>query len=243
MDGLRICLAAMLGMIVGSFVMAASWRLPRGLPWVFGRSFCPACGCRLAARDLVPILSWLLLTGKTRCCGERISWLYPAGEAVSASAFVLPVLLLGGQPEVMFLFVLWGLLALISLLDLSHRYVPDGAVIAVWLTGLVGSWAGLLVPMGEGLLASCAVAAAVLLVRYLVGRQIGREALGLGDVKLFAAAGPWVGIYEMPTLVFVSAGLALLLYPLWRRHDRTREMPFAPAIAMTLYGMACLSAI
>ena len=162
------------------------------------------------------------------------------GEAISAAAFALPVLTLGPRPEVIFLFVLWGLLAVISLVDLSHRYIPDGAVIGVWLVGVFCDCLGLFVPLGEGLLVSAGTGAVMLALRYGIGRRVGREALGLGDVKLFAAAGPWMGLQGMPVLVFASAGLALLIYPLWRRHDHDEELPFGPAIALTLYVTACI---
>jgi leader peptidase (prepilin peptidase)/N-methyltransferase len=241
-DVMMPAIAAILGAIVGSFSMGAAWRLPRGLPWIAGRSRCPDCGTPLAARDLVPVLSWVTSAGTASCCGRPISWRYPLWEIFGAAAFAITVLLIGIQPEILPLFMLWGLLAIASLVDLSHRYIPDGAVIGVWLVGLVADTQDLFVPIAEGAMASAGVVIAVLVIRYSVRRFVGREALGLGDVKLFAAAGPWIGIQGMPLLVLASAGLALLGYPVWRRHAGGVEMPFGPAIAVALYTIACFTA-
>lgn len=234
-------MAAILGAIVGSFIMAVGWRIPRGINWLSGRSCCPQCGTQLAARDLLPIASWLLLGGKARCCGGAISCRYPLAEVAGAGAFVFPDMLIGPQPEVLALFLLFGFLAVISLVDISHRYIPDVAVACVWLLGLVSDWLGWFAPIDEGLLSSLAIGAILLAMRCVVGRYAGREALGLGDVKLFAAAGPWVGLEGLPILVFGSSAFALAFYPLWRRRSAIVEMPFGPAIATMLYLQACAS--
>lgn len=82
--------AALVGMIAGSFTLAVAWRSRRGLPWLWARSACPACGTVLGARDLVPLLSWMAARGRARCCGARISRRYPAAELIGAALFGLP---------------------------------------------------------------------------------------------------------------------------------------------------------
>lgn len=239
MDGLAVSVAFALGAIAGSFAAAVAWRVPRGISWIAGRSFCPHCSSQLCARDLVPVLSWLANKGKARCCGGKVSWHYALVEIAGAFSFAITILAVGFRPEVVPLFMLWTFLMVISTVDFSHRYIPDFAVAGVLVVGSVSDSLGMFTQIWNGLIAGGIVAAVIMPVRYLVGRLTGREALGLGDVKLFIAAGPWVGTDGMPILVFASSGVALLLYPLWRRCGGGTEMPFGPAIAFALYGLVC----
>jgi prepilin signal peptidase PulO-like enzyme (type II secretory pathway) len=79
--------AGFFGLLLGSAINAMVWRLYVGRSWVRGRSMCPDCGHELAARDLVPVMSWMLLRGKCRYCGKKIHWQYPVVEMVTAVAF------------------------------------------------------------------------------------------------------------------------------------------------------------
>src|SRR5919202_3898344 len=83
------------GAILGSFVTVVAHRVPRGEGIVTGRSRCPSCGAQIAAYDNVPIVSWLVLRGRCRSCGTRISWRYPLTEAGLGALFAATVLALG----------------------------------------------------------------------------------------------------------------------------------------------------
>ncbi|MDE1145896.1 MAG: prepilin peptidase [Azospirillaceae bacterium] len=241
--------AALLGLVAGSFAMALAWRLPRGEDWATGRSRCPACGTLLGPRDLVPVFSWLAAGRRARCCGAPVSPAYAVGEAMAALAFMAAVARLDWTPEVAALGLLATLLLASAVIDLRHRYLPDGLTLAVGILGLGCSLAGWTVPPVQGLVAALGVAAVLLIVRWALGRRLGRVALGLGDVKLFVAAGFWIGVPGMPWLVLASAGVGLAAYPLWwvaRRHWRAGaeggpEMPFGPAIALALYVLVLLT--
>lgn len=89
MTGPGLVLAVVLGAVFGSFATAAAWRLPRGEPLVVARSRCPRCGTTLQARDLVPVVSWLLLRGRCRACGAGIGWRYPVAELATAALFAV----------------------------------------------------------------------------------------------------------------------------------------------------------
>ncbi|TWB45984.1 prepilin peptidase [Nitrospirillum pindoramense] len=238
-----LMLAVLLGLVGGSFAMALAWRLPRGEPWVAGRSRCPNCGTPLAPMTLVPVFSWLALGGRARCCGAPIPAAYPVGEALAALAFMAAVARLDWAPETAALCLLAILLLASAVIDLRHRYLPDGLTLAVALLGLGSSLAGWTVPPAQGLAAALAVGGLLWAVRWALSRRLRRVALGLGDVKLFAAAGWWIGPGGMPWLVLAAACLGLVAYPLWwlaRRHQGQEwtEMPFGPAIALAFYALA-----
>src|SRR3954467_2406965 len=84
---------ALLGLIIGSFLNVVAWRLPRGESLVKPRSKCPGCDTQLKAYDNIPVLSWLMLRGRCRGCGERISARYPVVEAITAVLYVAVVAL------------------------------------------------------------------------------------------------------------------------------------------------------
>src|ERR1043165_9434183 len=88
-DSALVGLCAVLGLLVGSFLNVVIARVPAGESVISPRSRCPRCGAPIAARDNVPVLSWLLLRGRARCCGARISWRYPAVELGTAAAFAV----------------------------------------------------------------------------------------------------------------------------------------------------------
>ena len=123
------------------------------------------------------------------------------------------------------------LLAAVVWIDLRHLVIPDGLNAAILASG-VGAllWLGTPSPL-SALVASAAGAAALLLVRAAVSRRVGREALGLGDVKFVVAAGVWVGAEAMPAMLVIasSAGLA---YALMRGRGSDARIPFGPFLAV-----------
>ncbi|MFV3129867.1 prepilin peptidase [Niveispirillum sp. KHB5.9] len=235
--GLAIALPA--GAIMGSLAAAIAWRLPRDQDWITGRSRCPHCGTALGFPDLVPVLSWLALRGRCRHCGNGISARYPVVETATALAFAAPVLANGGLwPDLLVLWLLAITLMVLTLVDLSHRYIPDGCLLIAAPAGLGLSLAGLSIPWTEAVMAGLLLGTGTWLVRYGVGRVVGQEALGLGDVKLFAVAGLWVGMEGIAPLLLGSALAGLAFRIVWRRQGHEAEMPFGPCIAWVLYMLA-----
>jgi leader peptidase (prepilin peptidase)/N-methyltransferase len=124
-------------------------------------------------------------------------------------------------------------------IDLTHRYLPDGLTLAIALLGAGASLLGLSVASLDGALAAALAGGLAWALRALVGWRLGREAMGLGDVKLFVAAGLWVGLGGLPWLLLAAAGSGLLGNLAWRRLAQGAEMPFGPAIALGFYEVAC----
>lgn len=234
-----LALALPLGTVMGSLACAVAWRLPRGQDWVSGRSCCTACGARLQALDLVPLLSWLVLRGRCRHCGGRISARYPVTEAATALAFAAPVLANGGLwVDLLPAWLLAVALMILTLVDISHRLIPDGCTLLVVASWFPASLTGMAPSASEALIAAALLGGGTWLVRWVSSAAVGREALGLGDVKLFAAAGLWIGPAAIGWLLVLSALAGLAWHVI--EHQRSRgeaPMPFGPFIAWSLYGL------
>jgi leader peptidase (prepilin peptidase)/N-methyltransferase len=199
----------MVGLCLGSFIAAATWRLPRRIG-LTGRSACPACGTRLGVRDLVPVLSWLAARGRCRHCGTPVSPRYAVVELATAALWVGCLLATGEIGRTLLLGSLGTLLLLAALIDLDHLYLPDGVTALAGLLALVPPLTGQIgwgtVLAGAGLFAGVALA-----VRAAVSWRTGREAMGLGDVKLFAVAGLWLGPAALAPFLLLAGigGLAM----------------------------------
>src|SRR3954454_22005804 len=123
-------IAFLAGLAVGSFATAVAHRVPRGISVAFARSECPACGAQIAAYDNVPVFSWLLLRGRARCCGARISPRYPLTELAVGLLFVATVLVYRHDAaEAVIGLVFVTVLAVVTLTDLEQRIIPNKVLI------------------------------------------------------------------------------------------------------------------
>lgn len=208
-----------------------------------GRSRCRACHATLCVVDLVPLLSWLALRGRCRYCGAALGLWYPCVELAAAVIGGLSFAALP-SPEAWIATVLgWWLLALATI-DLVAWLLPDaltlplvgaGLLLAAWGEPLLGfvpptSLAGAAMGAAGGYLALAGIA-------FAYRRLRGREGLGLGDAKLLAAAGAWLGAERLPLIVLAAALLGLGLAVLQRRELRAETaLPFGPALALAFWG-------
>lgn len=247
---------ALMGACVGSFLNVVAWRLPRQESVVLPPSHCPHCGTRLAWFENIPVLGWLALGGRCRHCGAPISPRYPAVELLCAGLWVAIFLvtppLAGGAPWfgsgpidwwlVAAGWLLASLLLPMVLIDLDHLWLPEplcrwGLVLGLVLTAIAGYRQGAAVG-GAQLLDHLIAAAAGLLamegLSALAEKLMGKPALGLGDAKLTALLGAWLGLYAMALAVFLAflsgalLGSALMLVG---RLKRGQPFPFGPYLA------------
>ncbi len=178
------------------------------------RSHCPLCLAPLAPLDLLPLLSWAILGGRCRHCGDRIAPLYPCIEAVLALLACLLVLVFGfGAQSLAGLVLLSGLLAL-SVIDIRTFTLPDVATLSLLWLGLLCNVMGLFTDLASAVIGAF-LGYSVLWLLYQVHRLIrGVEGMGYGDFKLLAAIGAWLGWQELPGVV-LAASASGLLWALW----------------------------
>jgi leader peptidase (prepilin peptidase)/N-methyltransferase len=194
-----------LGAVIGSFLAAILIRWPEGRSVVRGRSKCDSCGRTLGARDLVPILSWFLVRGRCRHCGAAIDRRHLAIEA-GAALIGLTAILAHPVPAAIFTAIFGWWLFLLAALDIEHHWLPDRLTLPLIAAGLPVAWVGVGPPLEERAIGAAAGYAALTLVAWGYKRLRGREGLGGGDPKMFAAVGAWLGWTQLP-FVMLGAGL------------------------------------
>ena len=235
MNPILILFACVTGAAVGSFVTVVAHRVPRAEPLAVGRSHCPNCGAQIAAYDNVPVFSWLVLHGRSRCCGQAISPRYPLTELALASLFIGVVFRFDGDPGEMALgLVFVSILAAITLTDLERRIIPN-KVLAV---GSVIGLAIVLISDPASLpqrLAAGAGAGGVLFLAALAYPG----GMGLGDVKLAATMGLFLGVWVIPAMLIALLSGSLVGIAIMVREGasaRKKAVPFGPFLA---FGGIC----
>jgi leader peptidase (prepilin peptidase)/N-methyltransferase len=221
-----------LGIVAGSFVTAVAHRVPRDISIVVARSECPACGAPIVAYDNVPLVSWLLLRGRARCCGASIPPRYPLTELALGLLFALTVVVHWHDTvaEIAIDVVFLTMLAAVTLTDLEQRIIPN----KILLVGAVLCLA-IAAPTDPGSLPEQAIAAATgggLLFLVALAYPAG---MGLGDVKLVATMGLFLGRAVAPALLVALLAGSLVGLTLIARHgSRGRKMaiPFGPFLAL-----------
>jgi leader peptidase (prepilin peptidase)/N-methyltransferase len=195
------------GLALGSFATVVAHRVPRRESIVGGRSRCPGCGATIAAYDNVPLLSWLLLRGHCRRCGERISPRYPLTELAMAALFAATVLMLGTDDlgELALGLSFCTLLVTITLTDLERRVIPNTIL-------LVGAIVGVAIAAttDPGSLAERGIAAVAAGGFLLCVAPVYPRGMGMGDVKLVAVMGIYLGRAVAPALLIAFAAGALV---------------------------------
>ncbi len=225
---------------IGSFLGVLIRRLPVGQPVMLDRSRCEACGDVLGLRDLLPVGSYLVLRGRCRFCGTRIAPFHWAVEVAAVAVAVAAALMSPDASTLCCSCVLgWGLLAL-AWIDWRHLILPDALTLPLVLLGLGASlW------LQPEALANHAAAAALAyllfrLIAWTYRRLRGRDGLGEGDAKLMAAAGAWVGIIALSSVLLGGAFLTLLAAVIGAARRRgglsaTVQLPLGPGLCAALW--------
>ena len=240
--------AALFGLVVGSFLNVCICRLPEGQSVVSPPSRCPHCSHRIRWYDNIPLLSYLLLRGRCRGCGARISLQYPLVELLNGILTLLLFLRFGPTLTFAALFLFCSALVVITFIDLEHQIIPDeislpGIVIGLilsfflpgqsWLNSLLG------ILLGGG---------SLLLVAYLYQLLTGKEGMGGGDIKLLAMMGAFLGWKAIPFIIFASSlvgSLVGITIMLLQKKDSKLAIPFGPylafgAVLYIFYGRALI---
>ena len=240
----------MLGLLFGSFANVVIWRFPRGESLSHPGSHCPACETPIAWYDNVPVLSWLVLRGRCRSCGTTISLRYPVVELLSAVLWVLAGVLFGASLQTAAAVFFFYLLLILSFIDLDLRRLPNGLVGLLFGVGVVGVLISQLtrfeaLPLlsgGHGVWAEPAVFAGVgvllaagLMLAIALGYKRLRnvQGLGMGDIKLLAVMGLYLGLYALMALFFATLLGAVygLVAARMKGSSLRAAVPFGPFLA------------
>ena len=227
---MEIAFAAVLGAIIGSFLNVVVWRLPRGESLATPPSQCPSCGERIAPYDNLPVVSWLLLRGRCRRCGARISPRYPLIELLTAAAFAGVVAVRGfDEGLVLELPFVAGLIALAGI-DYDHKLLPNMIVYPMAAYGLLAT---LLVDRDD--LAENLIAGAGAFLFLFLAVLAYPRGMGMGDVKLGGAMGLYLGLSILPALLaaFLSGTVVgLVIIAREGAGARKKAVPFGVFLAL-----------
>ena len=255
--------AALFGLLIGSFLNVVVYRLPvmaqreldnyiaheagKELPHqdrfdlMVPRSACPHCGHRITALENIPIVSWLFLRGKCSACKAPISPRYPIVEAVTGLLSGLLIWHFGsgwlGLASLVFAYFLISM----TLIDYDTKTLPDDLTYPLLWLGLLLNLNGTIVPLRDAVIGAMAGYLALWTVYWAFKLVTGKEGMGYGDFKLLAALGAWMGWAALPTIIILSSvvgavvGIGLIVFA---RRDRNNPIPFGPYLAAA--GMIAL---
>ncbi len=244
-------IAFLFGSVVGSFLNVCIYRIPRDLSIILPSSRCPACGTPIKPYDNIPIISFILLGGKCRRCGAKISLRYPLVEALNGLLYVLVLWRFGPGWHLLFLFALCSVLIAITFIDLDFQIIPDSLTLPGILIGLIAGSLALPDPFDRlsllgfwgsaiGLLSGALAFFLIAEVSFLVLRQ---EAMGGGDVKMMAMVGAFLGWKSVLLTTFAGSlfgsliGIFLMVF---KGTGRRTKIPFGPFLALgALLSMFC----
>jgi leader peptidase (prepilin peptidase)/N-methyltransferase len=258
---IEIVFALLFGLALGSFLNVCISRLPRHQSIVQPPSHCPRCSARIAARDNIPLVSFLLLRGRCRNCHKRIAWRYPFVEAAVAALTVGNILFYRFNYWSVAFSIFCALLLALAVCDAETMQLPDALTLPLLGLGILyragdGYWGELYRGAAyawhsawslglRGTISAVATAAALLLLRWLYSLVRHRQGIGLGDVKLAAAIAAWLGARQVCVVFFlavITGALTALAVLAWRDRKMAKSqgplaVPFGTFLALA--GIYC----
>ena len=223
-------LTGVVGAVVGSFLNVVIHRLPRGESVVKPRSRCPQCGAQIAGYDNVPVVSWLVLRGRCRHCGTRISPRYPGVELLTAVTFVAVALARGFDDDLVLELPFVAALIALAGIDYDHKLLPNKIVYPLAAFGVIAT---LLVDRSD--LVEHLVAGAGAFAFLLAAVLAYPAGMGMGDVKLAGAMGLFLGVGVIPALLVAFLSGSLVGLAILAREGvsaRKKAIPFGVFLAL-----------
>lgn len=250
-----VCIT-LLGLLVGSFLNVVILRLPQMMQqgWktecrgildlpeeaqekislISPASRCPSCGAGIKPWHNIPIFGWLWLRGRCAKCQAKISVQYPIVEVLSGLAAAVCALHFGYSAQLLpALLLTWALIAL-TVIDLQTMLLPDDITLPLLWFGVALSFWGVFTDLNSAVIGAMAGYLSLWLVFQLFKLVTGKEGMGYGDFKLFAALGAWLGWQMLPMIILLSSvvgaavGIGLIVF---KRQNRELPIPFGPYLA------------
>lgn len=248
--------ATLLGLTVGSFLNVVILRLPKmmeqswrcecrellelpavpepAISLISPPSTCPGCGMRIKPWHNIPVVSWLLLRGKCAQCAKPISVQYPLVEAVTGLLSAVCAIHFGFSPQLIgALLLTWALVAL-TVIDLRTMLLPDSITLPLLWLGLLFALGNVFAGPRDAVIGAAAGYMSLWLIFQTFKLLTGKEGMGFGDFKLFAALGAWMGWQALPMIILLSSivgaavGIALIVV---QRLGKEVPIPFGPYLA------------
>ncbi len=226
-------LIIILGLLIGSFLNVCIYRLPNGKSVVFNSSQCIKCQSKLGILDLIPVVSYVFLSGSCRYCEEKISFRYPLVELLTGFIFFITYFHIGFDVLLIKYLILFSVLIVVTFIDMEHKIIPNKliAIILIWAViwqvfypqiELYKAIAGAL--LGGGILLFSAI--------------ISKGGMGGGDIKFMAATGFFLGISTTALALFLAfligsiVGIGLMVLRIKGRKD---PIPFGPFLSIGVF--------
>lgn len=258
-DLLIVIFTFIFGSVIGSFLNVCIYRLPRGESIVFSPSHCTSCGTRIKYYNNIPILSYILLRGRCGTCGKRISPIYPIVEILSGLISASLVWKFGLTIQTLFYVIFLFALIVVTFIDLEHQIIPNvitlpGIIVGLIYSALITDWGSAQttlsslhfdlwsiirilneVPIFDSLFGIILGGGILFLIGSLYEIIRKREGMGLGDVKLLAMIGAFLGWRSVLFVALVSSfigtivGISIVLY---KKGDLKYAIPFGPFLSL-----------
>jgi len=254
--GSFVVVATLAGLLIGSFLNVVIHRLPRmmerdwaaqcaelrgepapatePLSLISPRSRCPKCSRQIGALENIPILSYLLLRGRCKGCGEMISLRYPVVEAATGLLFGLAAWKLGPGVAAVGAMVFVAAMVALTFIDFDTQLLPDDITLPLLWLGLLFNLWSTYSELSSAVIGAIAGYLSLWSVYWLFRLATGKEGMGYGDFKLLAAIGAWLGWQVLPLTILLSSfvgalvGIALIVLA---RRGRNVPIPFGPYLA------------
>jgi leader peptidase (prepilin peptidase)/N-methyltransferase len=238
--------ALVFGAVVGSFLNVCIFRLPAEASIVKPRSQCPYCHHPIRNRDNIPLISFIILRGKCRDCGGKISWHYPLVELITALLALLLFLKFGLTLNFLIFFIFTAVLIVITFIDLDHQIIPDILTLPGIPIFCLAAIFLLKIPWLEALLGLLIGGGILFMIAFVYELISRREGMGGGDIKLLAMIGGFLG---WKSLIFIllfssfSGAMVGITAMIIKKQDMKYAVPFGPflsaaAVAYLFWGQA-----
>lgn len=227
--------AFIFGAVVGSFLNVCIYRLPLKESVVFPPSHCPNCDYKIPFYDNIPILSYLALAGRCRCCKGRISPQYPLVELINALLTLFLFMKFGLSLAFLVLFLFCSAMVVVTFIDLEHQIIPDSISLSGIVCGFIFSFFIPQLGWRNSLIGIAVGGGSLLLVAYGYEFLTKKEGMGGGDIKLLAMIGAFFGWRAVPFIIFVSSligsviGITIMFL---QKKDAKLAIPFGPFLAL-----------
>jgi len=229
-------IAFVYGLCIGSFMNVCIYRLPLSRSLIKPGSACPQCGRSIPFYDNIPVISFLLLRGRCRNCGATISWRYPLVELLGGLTALAAVTRFGLSLPALVYFVFIAVLIVVTFIDIDHRIIPDVITLPGIVLGLAASFLLPRTSLTDALLGILLGGGSLLAVAVIYRLITKKDGMGMGDVKLLAMIGAFIGWQGVLFTIFIGslAGslIGFILVFAQRRKDLKLAVPFGPFLSL-----------